>query len=197
MKHFPSKGKPQLTKPRSQAIYKLINLNTKLKIIERSKVILDVGSFPGGWSQVIVGIKAHQKEEFIVISVDKKQMGNVKGVIFIRGDFLEKETQDKVRQNLHHNKIDLILSDLCPNVTGVKTYDLQKQVHIIAEIAKFSSSYIHRNGLMVCKSFSGAYRKIKETIQTFYTETRIEKPSSSKTSSSEIFFVNSSLRLGD
>ena len=135
---------------RSRSAFKLIELNKKFKFLKNGIKILDVGSFPGGWCQVIVKIVKNGK----ILGIDKKEITKIKGVNLIKGDFLEENSKKNIIK-FFNNKINVILSDMAPNTTGNKSLDAIKTNELCLSILEFSNEMLDKNGVVISKLFMG------------------------------------------
>ncbi len=118
---------------RSRASFKLIELNQKYKFLNRSTNLLDLGSYPGGWSQVASQIITTGK----ILSLDTKEMEPIKNVKFLKGDILEKKTKMEVIKYFNLN-LDVIISDMAADTTGNKSLDSIRTNELCAEVVNFS-----------------------------------------------------------
>jgi len=121
---------------RSRAAFKLIELNKKFNFIKKNSNLLDIGSTPGGWSQVASKIITNGK----IISIDIVPMEKINNVIFFNNDFSDVKTQDKI-QKIFNDKIDVIISDMAENTTGNKTVDSIRTNSLCANVINFSVKY--------------------------------------------------------
>ena len=135
---------------RSRSALKLIELNKRFNFLKNDIHVLDVGSYPGGWCQVIKKNIKHGK----ILGIDLKKMDEIKGVEFIEGDFLNEKAK-KLIKNYFISKIDLILSDMAANTTGNKSLDCIRTNQLCIEILNFSKEKLSKNGVVVSKFFMG------------------------------------------
>ena len=135
---------------RSRSAFKLIELNKKFKFLKNGITVLDVGSFPGGWCQVI----KNKVKDGKILGIDIKEIEDISGVKFIKGDFLNESSKLAISEYLNSN-IDLILSDMASNTTGNKSLDSIRTNHLCLEILNFSKDKLSKNGVVVCKFFMG------------------------------------------
>ncbi|MDR0423167.1 MAG: RlmE family RNA methyltransferase [Rickettsiales bacterium] len=164
---------------RSRASFKLIEINDKFKIFERGQKVLDLGSAPGGWSQIIV----KKVGEGNVDAVDLLNMEYIKGVNFIQGDFLS------LGESLS-KKYDVIVSDMAANTTGNKSTDQIRTAELVEQAFNFAIENLKEDGCFIAKIFQskeeqdlfGIIRKHFKTLKRF-------KPESSRKESVEIYFV--------
>ena len=146
--HFFRKAK--ISGYRSRSAFKLIELDEKFRFLKNGIKLLDVGSFPGGWSQVAIEKIKNGK----ILSIDKKKIEEIKGVKFITGDFLNKKSKDSIMKYFNSN-IDIILSDMAPNTTGNKNLDCIRTNQLCLDILDFSKQILNKKGVVVSKLFMG------------------------------------------
>ena len=175
---------------RSRAAFKLLELNKKFNLIKKNSNLLDLGSTPGGWSQVASKIITSGK----ILAVDLKAMDEIKNVIFFKNDFLEKRVQEKIL-NKFNSKIDIIISDMAENTTGNKTVDSIRTNNLCSEVIKFSVKMLTLNGSMVCKLFMGEdFLEVKNLAKKYFKNVEFFKPESSRSESKETYIFCSSLK---
>ena len=177
---------------RSRAAYKLIEANEKFKLLSENMVIVDLGSSPGSWSQAAGNIIGDQGKIF---ALDILEMQPIKNVNFIQGDFREKHVLNALENKLGDLKVDLVISDMAPNISGIKTKDQAGIIHLNELALDFTKNWMKPNGNLLVKSFVGeqyedfirAARKVFNKVVTF-------KPKSSRNRSSEIFIVGQKMK---
>ena len=135
---------------RSRAAFKLIELNKKFNFIKKNSNLLDIGSTPGGWSQIASKIITNGK----ILAVDIVPMEKLDNVIFFNDDFSEKKTKDKIFK-IFNDKIDIIVSDMAENTTGNKTVDSIRTNGLCSDVINFSLKMLTSKGSLVCKLFMG------------------------------------------
>ena len=185
--HFFRKAK--ISGYRSRSAFKLIELNEKFKFLRNGIKLLDVGSSPGGWSQVAVkNIKSGK-----ILAIDKKKMEKIKGVEFITGDFTEKKYKTIITEHLNSN-IDVILSDMAPNTTGNKNLDSIRTNQMCLEILDFSREVLNKKGIIISKLFMGEdFDEIKLRAKKYFKKINFFKPKSSRDESRETYIHCSGL----
>jgi 23S rRNA (uridine2552-2'-O)-methyltransferase len=175
---------------RSRASFKLIELNKKFNFIKKNSNLLDIGSAPGGWSQVASKIITNGK----IIAVDILLMQNIDNVTFLKSDFLDEKTHDKILR-MFSKKIDIIISDMAENTTGNKTVDSIRTNNLCSEVIKFSLKMLTLNGAMVCKLFMGEdFLEVKNLAKKNFKNVEFFKPESSRSESKETYIFCSSLK---
>jgi len=168
---------------RSRAAFKLIELNKKFNFIKKSTKLLDVGSCPGGWSQVSSKIITNGK----ILSIDLKKMENIENVSFLKCDFLEKKTKEKIF-NFFGENVDVVLSDMAANTTGNKSLDCIRTNQLCSSIINFSIQILKPNGVLVSKLFMGEdFLEVKHLAKTKFKKVQFFKPESSRDESKETY----------
>ena len=168
---------------RSRSAFKLIEMNDKFKFLRKNSYLLDLGSSPGGWSQVA------SKKIIIgkILAVDIKNMQNIKGVNFINGDFEERKTQNII-VSYFKNKIDVVLSDMAANTSGNKELDSFRTGELCIKAMELAKKMLNDNGIFISKIFMGSiFKEINETAKKTFKKVVIYKPLSSKKESKEIY----------
>ncbi|NCX93228.1 MAG: 23S rRNA (uridine(2552)-2'-O)-methyltransferase RlmE [Gammaproteobacteria bacterium] len=172
---------------RCRASFKLLELQEKDRLIHSGMTIVDLGSAPGGWSQVAVdwiGSKGH------IIALDILPMDPIAGVTFIQGDFSSDEVYEKLCQTVGEQQIDVVLSDLSPNLSGNKTTDQARALHLVELALDFASSHLKPGGSFVTKVFHGSgFEEFVKTMRSHFKTVSIRKPDSSRSRSSECYIV--------
>ncbi len=175
---------------RSRAAFKLIELNKKFKFIKKSTSLLDIGGFPGGWSQVCSKIILSGK----ILSLDLKQIEKIENVTFFKSDFFDPEMEDKIF-NFFGKKIDVILSDMAADTTGNKSLDCIRTNQLCAEVIKFSSKHLKPKGVLVSKLFMGEdFIEVKNLAKSMFQEVNFFKPEASRSESKETYLHCSILK---
>ncbi len=168
---------------RSRAAFKLIEINSKFNIIKKDSNLLDLGSCPGGWSQVASKIVSKGK----IVSVDIKEMKPINNVKFVKKDFLQEESQNFIL-SYFGKKIDVIISDMAADTTGVKDLDSIRTNLICLEVLDFSSKLLNSSGNLVSKIFMGQdFELIKKKAKKKFNKVNFYKPESSRSNSKETY----------
>ena len=175
---------------KSRAAFKLIELNKKFNFIKKNSNLLDIGSTPGGWSQVASKIITNGK----ILAVDITPMEKLNNVIFLNNDFLEEKTQEKIL-NVFKAKIDVVISDMAENTTGNKSVDSIRTNNLCSEVINFSLKMLKLNGAMVCKLFMGEdFLEVKNLAKKHFKNVEFFKPESSRNESKETYIFCSILK---
>ena len=168
---------------RSRAAFKLIEINSKFNIIKKDSNLLDLGSCPGGWSQVASKIVSKGK----IVSVDIKEMKPINNVKFVKKDFLQEESQNFIL-SYFGKKIDVIISDMAADTTGNKDLDSIRTNSICLEVLNFSSKILNSKGILVSKIFMGQdFELVKKEAKKKFSKVNFYKPKSSRTNSKETY----------
>ena len=172
---------------RSRAAYKLIEINKKYNLLKEDMTIVDLGSAPGSWSQVAIK-KIGSKGK--VFALDLLEMHPIKEVDFIKGAFRDIEVLSKLENKLNNLKVDLVISDMAPNITGIKVVDQSAAIYLNELALDFSCNWLKPNGHFLVKSFIGSdFDSFVDSIKPFFKKVIRFKPSSSRDRSSEIFVL--------
>ena len=168
---------------RSRSAYKLLELNKKFRFFKNSKTVIDLGSYPGGWSQIL---KKNLKN-WKILSVDYKKMEKINGVDFICCDFQEEESKEKILKKLG-NKADLLVSDMAADTTGNKALECIRTNALCAEVIEFSSLVLKESGVLVAKLFNGKdFLSVKSLAKDKFRKIDFFKPKSSRDYSKETY----------
>ena len=168
---------------RSRASFKLIELNKKFKFIKKNTNLLDLGSYPGGWSQVASQIITTGK----IMAIDIKTMEPIKNVKFLKGDILQNNIKSEVN-NYFHSKLDVILSDMAADTTGSKSLDSIRTNQLCTDIIYFSQNTLKPKGVLVSKLFMGEdFIEVKNLAKSVFQSVNFFKPESSRKESKEIY----------
>ena len=168
---------------RSRASFKLIELNEKFKFLKTNTNLLDLGAYPGSWSQVASKIITSGK----ILSIDIKNMSPIKNVNFYKSDIFEKSTKNKIR-DFFNGKLEVIISDMAADTTGNKSLDSIRTNQLCLEILHLSPSVLVSNGVFVSKVFMGDdFDEIKKLAKTLFKDVKFFKPLSSRNESKETY----------
>ena len=175
---------------RARSAYKLIEINEKFNIFKNGISVIDLGAAPGSWSQYTVkAVKSGR-----LVSIDLKEIEKIENSIHIKGDFTQKEHQDKIK-GLFRSKVDVILSDMAINTTGIKDIDAIYTGELCKEAMLFSKKVLVKEGRFVAKIFLGtSFNEIVASAKTIFKEVKIFKPKSSRKESKESFIICKILR---
>ena len=168
---------------RSRASFKLIELNKKFNFIKKNSNLLDLGSSPGGWSQVANNIISDGK----ILAIDIKDMEPIKNVKFIKSDILNEETKNTVIKHFS-GKLDIIISDMAADTTGNKSLDSIRTNQLSADVINFSKKTLKPKGVLVSKLFMGEdFIEVKNLAKSIFKFVKFFKPKSSRSESKETY----------
>ena len=168
---------------RSRSAFKLLELNKKFKLFSNCQTVIDLGSYPGGWSQMLKKNLKNCK----ILSVDIKKMEQVEGVDFLCCDFLKEESKEKILKKLK-NKADLLVSDMAADTTGNKDLDCIRTNALCAEVIEFSSLVLKESGVVISKLFNGQdFLNVKNLAKSKFREVNFFKLDSSRDYSKETY----------
>ncbi|MDB5770281.1 MAG: RlmE family methyltransferase [Burkholderia sp.] len=183
---------------RARAAYKLKEIDESEKLIKPGQVIIDLGSTPGSWSQYIrnkLSGQAGGGVSGMIIGLDMLPMDPIADVHFIQGDFREEEVLLQLERLLAGRKVDLVLSDMAPNLSGVAVTDAARVEHIIDLAIDFTRAHMKPSGALLVKCFNGTgYTQLVEKFKQEFKVVTSKKPKASKDKSSEIFLLGKILK---
>ena len=178
---------------RSRSTFKLIEIDTKYRILHPFISILDLGSSPGGWSQYSAN---KLNDKVTVVASDITPMEKIDNVEFILGDFRKHEIQKTILKGNSMNKFDLIISDISPAKTGNNVIDQYRFYSIASEILEFSKKGLKSKGTIVIKVFIGlGFEEFNKESKKMFNKTAFFKPKSSRSESAETYLIASTIRL--
>jgi len=186
---------------RARSAYKLIEIDDKHKILRPGQVVIDCGASPGSWSQVVVkrvngdGKDVNQRKG-LVVAVDLIGIYPIDGVTIVpNSDFTSKNTQNLIHQVLDGRKVDVILSDMAPNASGVHDLDYESILTLVYAAIEFSIGSLKRGGTLLFKIWEGGREKqIEQDLLQFYEKVTRVKPNASRSDSSEKFLIASKFK---
>ena len=175
---------------RSRSAFKLIELNKKFKFIKNNSKLLDIGSYPGGWTQVASEIINSGK----IFNLDLQKMEKIKNVTFLQCNFLEEKVKEQILKFFDKN-LDVIISDMAANTTGNKSLDCIRTNQLCADVIHFSSKILKSNGVLVSKLFMGEdFLEVKELAKSKFKKVQFFKPEASRNESKETYLHCSLLK---
>ena len=192
--HFddPYVQKAQKEGYRSRASYKLIELDDKDRLIKPGMRVVDLGAAPGGWSQVAA--KRVGSHGFVLAS-DILPMDSHEDVRFVRGDFTEQEVFDKLLIELEGHPADLVISDMAPNMSGVKGIDQTRAMFLVELSLDMAQQVLKRGGAYVTKIFHGeGFDDFVKLCRTQFDRVVVRKPDASRPRSPEVYLVATGFR---
>jgi 23S rRNA (uridine2552-2'-O)-methyltransferase len=178
---------------RSRAAFKLLEIQEKDRVIKPGMSVVDLGAAPGGWSQIardLVGEKGQ------VIALDILPMDPIAGVEVIEGDFREDGPLEALRNLLGGNRVDLVISDMAPNVTGMTSVDQPRAMYLCELALDFARESLKPGGGFVIKVFQGAgFDEYIKEVRSSFGRVVSRKPDSSRAKSREIYLVAGNFKL--
>jgi len=172
---------------RSRASYKLLELQDKDKLFKPGMSVLDLGSAPGGWSQVAVELVGDKGR---VVASDILPMEPIAGVDFVEGDFTEMEVYDQILNVLGEDKVDLVISDMAPNMSGVSAVDQPKAMYLVELAVDMADQILKPGGALIAKVFHGdGFDELLKTTRSKFKKVQIRKPDASRARSKEQYLV--------
>ena len=175
---------------RARSAYKLIEIDEKFKIFKNGISVIDLGASPGSWSQYI----ARMVKSGRLVSIDLKNMEAIENIIQIKGDFTDLESQEKIK-GLFKSKVDVVVSDMAVNTTGIKDIDAIYTGELAMEAMNFSREILVKEGRFVAKIFLGSsFNEIVALGKKIFKEVKVFKPKSSRKESKESFIICKTLR---
>ena len=172
---------------RSRASFKLIEIIQKYSIVSKGSVVVDLGAAPGGWSQVIT---RELGGDGVVVALDLLEMAPLPGVTFIQGDFQDSDIEEQLTGTLGGRLADLVISDMAPNISGVKVLDQSRWLNLAELALDFAVNHLKLGGHLVVKCFEGVGSdEFKCQVQQYFKRTQRFKPKASRDRSSEFFLV--------
>ncbi|MFT4732976.1 MAG: 23S rRNA (uridine2552-2'-O)-methyltransferase [Gammaproteobacteria bacterium] len=172
---------------RSRASYKIIEINEKDKIIRPGNIVMDLGSAPGGWSQVVAKLVG---ESGRVIASDILPMDGILGVSFIQGDFTEAAVYDQILSMLNGDKVDVVVSDMSPNLSGVNTTDQYSSIYLVELALDMARNVLKPGGSFCAKVFQGVgYEEYAKDVRKSFDKVMVRKPAASRARSREVYIV--------
>jgi len=172
---------------RSRAAFKLLELAEKDKLFRPGMRVVDLGSAPGSWAQVL---RERLGPRATIVAIDLLAMDPVRGVTFLQGDFREDEGLAAVATALAGRKVDLVVSDLAPNLSGVESADQARSVHLGELALEFAQKWLQPGGDLVVKAFQGeGFQEFQRAMQEHFSKVYARKPKASRDRSREVYLV--------
>ncbi|AVT02956.1 RlmE family RNA methyltransferase [Paracidovorax avenae] len=185
---------------RARAAYKLKEIDETLGLIRPGQVVVDLGSAPGAWSQYLrrrmapAGAATGQLNGTL-IALDILPMEPVEGVTFLQGDFREEDVLARLQETVQGRPVDVVVSDMAPNLSGVESVDAVRIAHLIELAVDFAQQHLKPDGALVVKLFHGSgYAQLVQLFKENFRTVKPMKPKASRDKSSETFLVGMGLR---
>ncbi len=172
---------------RSRACYKLLELDAKDRLFQPGMTVVDLGSAPGGWSQVAAERVGHKGR---VIASDILTMDGLAGVEFIRGDFTEDLVFEQILQAIGEHPVDLVISDMAPNMSGVTAVDQPQSMYLVELALDMARRVLAPGGSFVAKVFQGeGFDQLVKDTRSSFSRVLTRKPRASRPRSREVYLV--------
>lgn len=177
---------------RSRAVFKLQQLQQKDRIFEPGQRVLDLGAAPGGWSEYAIQAVGERGRVF---ALDILPMDPIAGVEILQGDFTESQTLDDLRAMIGQDSLDLVLSDMAPNMSGMQSVDQPRSIYLAELALDLSRRHLGPGGGLVVKLFQGeGFDNLMAGLRAAFASVKMRKPAASSSRSSEIYAVCRGLR---
>jgi len=172
---------------RSRSAFKLLELQEKYQLIKPGMVVVDLGAAPGGWCQVVKPLVGNSGR---VIALDVLEMESIAGVEIIQGDFTENEPLEELEAALGGNKVDLVLSDMAPNMSGMAAIDQAKAMYLAELALEFVKAQLKPGGDYVVKLFQGTdFDGYVRQVRSMFEKVQVRKPKASRPRSREVYLL--------
>lgn len=172
---------------RARAAYKLIEIDDKDQLIKPGMIVVDLGSTPGSWSQVVV---KRLKGQGRVIALDILDMQPIAGVEFIQGDFREASVLNELEKKLNNHLVDLVIADMAPNMSGIADVDQAGAAYLTELALEFSRDWLKPNGHFLVKVFMGqGFEDILQNMRKMFNKVVTRKPKASRGRSTEVYLL--------
>jgi 23S rRNA (uridine2552-2'-O)-methyltransferase len=177
---------------RSRASYKLLEIIGKERLIRPGMTVVDLGAAPGGWSQVAMELVGHEGR---VHAVDLLPMDGIAGVDFIQGDFTEEPVLQQLMALIDNRPVDLVISDMAPNLTGSKAVDQPQIIYLVELAVDLAAQVLKPDGVFIAKLFQGeGFDEFVRQVRTLFNTVSMRKPDASRSKSREVYMVAKGLK---
>ena len=190
---------------RARAAYKLKEMDETLHLLRPGQLVVDLGAAPGAWSQYVrrkfapkeggTGGAAVGALNGTIVALDLLPFEPIEGVVVVEGDFREDEVAQRLAGVLAGRKVDVLLSDMAPNLSGIESSDAARMTHLVELAVEFAGLHLAREGALVCKVFHGSgYSQLAKLFKNTFRVVKPIKPKASRDKSAETFLVGIGLR---
>lgn len=191
---------------RARAAYKLKEIDETLHLLRPGQLVVDLGATPGAWSQYVrrkfapkdevgTGGAAHGALNGTIVALDLLDFEPIEGVHFLQGDFREDEVLAQLEAVLAGRPVDVVLSDMAPNLSGIESSDSARIAHLVELAVEFAQRHLRRDGALVCKVFHGSgYSQLVRLFKDRFRVVKPIKPKASRDKSAETFLVGIGLK---
>ncbi|THF66891.1 23S rRNA (uridine(2552)-2'-O)-methyltransferase RlmE [Pseudothauera nasutitermitis] len=177
---------------RSRAAFKLAEIDERDRLLRAGMVVVDLGAAPGSWSQVAVqriGAKGR------VFALDLLPIEPIPGVEFLQGDFTDDGIAERFEAGLEGAAVDLVLSDMAPNMSGVPTVDQARSIHLCELALDFAARHLKPGGNFLVKVFQGeGFDELRRAMQEVFRVVQVRKPKASRDRSAEVYLLGQGLK---
>lgn len=178
---------------RSRAIYKLIEIQEKDRILKQGMTVIDLGAAPGGWSQYAASILGDTGR---VIALDILPMDSLADVTFIQGDFREDEPHQQLIDLLDGGQADLVMSDMAPNISGMSAVDQPRAMYLAELTIELAKETLSPGGAMLVKVFQGeGFDEYLKALRSAFGKVTMRKPKASRPRSREVYALARNFKL--
>jgi 23S rRNA (uridine2552-2'-O)-methyltransferase len=184
---------------RSRAAFKLAEIDARDKLIRPGAVVVDLGAAPGSWTQ-LVRERLLARDGVVhgrILALDVLPMEPIEGVEFIQGDFREEEVASRLAAALAEAKVDVVLSDMAPNLSGIGPADAARNAHLAELAIDFACKHLKPAGALLLKSFQGSgHSQVVEALKRRFSSVAVRKPAASRAESAETYLLARGLKVG-
>jgi len=179
---------------RSRAAYKLMELDERDHLLRPGMTVVDLGAAPGGWTQVAAKKIAPSG---VLVAFDILPMDPVHGAVFIQGDFREDAALAQLEDALHGRPVDLVISDIAPNISGIGVADQARSMHLAELALEFAAQHLKPGGVFVVKIFQGeGFDAYVQEVRAHFSQVLVRKPKASRDRSTEVYMLGKGLVAG-
>jgi len=172
---------------RSRAAFKLIEIDKKDKLLHKGQVVVELGAAPGSWTQIVA---RKVLPEGCVLALDLLPFEPIPGVDFIQGDFSDDAMVTELESRLNGRSVDLVLSDIAPNLSGIPTVDQGRMMHLAELALDFANQHLRPGGNMLIKLFQGqGFMEYRKAMQELFVTVASRKPEASRDRSAEVYLL--------
>jgi 23S rRNA (uridine2552-2'-O)-methyltransferase len=180
---------------RSRASFKLLEIQEQDKLIRQGMTIVDLGAAPGGWSQVAANLAGEKGQ---VIASDILPIDSLPGVEFLQGDFTKDAVLERLIELLKDRQADLVISDMAPNMSGMKDIDLPRVMYLAELALDLARIVLKPDAVFLVKVFHGeGYEELQKALKSSFSSVKVRKPKASRARSSEIYLLAAGFRSLD
>ena len=182
---------------RSRAALKLVEIDAKERLLKPGSIVVDLGAAPGSWSQIVRErlVAANGELRGRIVALDLLPIDPIPGVEVVQGDFRDEKVAEQVAGLLGGGKVDVVLSDMAPNLSGIAAADAARNAHLAELAIEFALGHLKPSGALVLKAFQGSgYSQVVETLKRRFAKVAVRKPAASRAESAETYLVARGLK---